>query len=455
MTLRRASCFPLLLSLGIAASCTAFDDDGARDDESLAALALAPGLAAAGSTSATAVAAHDSGRPALTAAERAAEDSIYRVAAAAAWRFIDRNHVPRTGLVRPFDHYEVATMWDVAGGLAATFSAHELGLLPRPDYDRRMSRALQTLASLPLFEGVFNKEYRVDNGAIIGISRAPSKRGYGASATDHGRLLLWLRIVANRHPQHRAAVERVIARLDLGRLVDDGYLQGRQLSRRTGRTREFQEGRIGYEQYAAHGFAAWGLRAEKALDLREHLEPKTVEGIHVPGDERGGDRLTSEPFVLLGLESGWASHERMAAYAVLGAQEGRYRRTGTLTMVSEDAINRAPDYFFYYTVLSSQGPWSIEVQRPNVRVSEPRWLSAKAAFGWHALVGSRYTRTVLDTIAERALVNGVWGSGIFENGRPTGNPNINTAAVVLEAALYRRVRTPFARLAAAPAVATR
>ena len=386
----------------------------------------------------------------LTPEALAREDSLYASAARTAWRFVDRNYVQATGLVRPFDTYAIATMWDVASGLAALFSARELGILDPADYDRRMGRALATLAALPLFEDIgFNKEYQVETGRQIGISRRPSSRGYGISATDHGRLLLWLRIVADRHPQHRAAATRVATRLDLEEFEDDGYLVGRQVSRRTGRTRAFQEGRIGYEQYAARGFSAWGLNARKALDIGENRKAAMVDGVEVPADDRGRDRLTSEPFVLLGMEAGWKPAERGAAQALLAAQEARYRRTGTLTMVSEDAINRAPDYFFYYTLLSPHGPWSIDVQRPGVKVNGPRWVSTKGAFAWHALAPRAYTQAVVDTIARRARVRDAWGSGIFERGGPTGNANLNTAAVVLESALYRAVRRPFLHMGAA------
>jgi hypothetical protein len=224
--------------------------------------------------------------------------------------------------------------------------------------------------------------------------------------------------------------------------VDDGYLIGRQVSKRTGRTRKVQEGRIGYEQYAARGFELWGTVAANALDIAKNAKSQVVSGVQVPSDIRGADRLTSEPFVLLGLEVGWTPAERAVARNVLAAQQARYAETKRLTLVSEDAINRAPDYFFYNTVLSRHGPWSIDVQRPGARITGPRWLSTKAAFGWHALLPDDYTRMVVDTVRARALVNGVWGSGVFDNGRPTATPNINTAAGVLEAALYRSNGAP-------------
>jgi hypothetical protein len=129
-------------------------------------------------------------------------------------------------------------------------------------------------------------------------------------------------------------------------------------------------------------------------------------------------------------------------------QAARYKQGDTLTMASEDAIDIAPDYFFYYAILSRRGPFMIEVQR-QARVNGPRWVSTKAAFAWHALMPDDYTRLVVDHVRQRALVNGEWGSGVLENGRPTGHPNLNTAAVVLEAAAYRKLGRPFLSLPAA------
>ncbi|MBA3891051.1 MAG: DUF3131 domain-containing protein [Gemmatimonadaceae bacterium] len=418
----------------VLAACAGNADDGPLTNRTTAALTATTELVADSTPS-------DS-TPSVDPELRAHDDRVFAEAADAAWRFIDRNYAPATGFIRAFEHYPVSTIWDIASGIGALFSAAELGLVPMDEYHRRTARALHTLGTLPLFEGGFNKEYRVDNGAVIGIERTPARRGYGVSATDHGRLLIWLRIVAQRHPVHRPAVDRIVQRLALASFTGDGYLKGRQLSRRTGRTLSFQEGRLGYEQYAARGFALWGVTAGNALDIERNLQPRDVEGVQVPGDKRGNDRLTSEPFVLLGIEVGFTPAEQQAALAVLAAQEARYRRTGTLTLVSEDAIDVAPDYFFYYTVLSRHGPFTLEVQRPNVRPEQPRWVSTKAAFGWHALAPSPYTRQVVDSLSRVALVRGIWGSGMFEGGGATGNPNVNTASVVLEAALHHRVGRP-------------
>jgi hypothetical protein len=416
------------------AACGRSDDDLALKAEALPASAIVTPAVA----------------PWLTAARREQEDSIFGDAARMAWHFADRNYIASTGLTRPLETYAIGTMWDLASGLAAAFSAQELGLLSRAEYDQRTARALRTLEQLPLFENAgFNKEYVFTTGSLITLQRQPGRTGYGISTTDQGRLLLWLRIIANRHPVHAPAVDRIVKRLDLKSFVDNGYLRGRQVSRRTGSTRPYQEGRIGYEQYAARGLHAWGVEADKALDIRENMGSRVVYGVDLPEDKRGRDRLTSEPFILLGMEAGYTPAELEVARRVVAVQAARYKLGDTLTMASEDAIDIAPDYFFYYAILSPRGPFTVEVQR-QVPVSGPRWVSTKAAFAWHALMPGDYTRLVVDHVRSKARVGGEWGSGVLENGRPTGDANLNTAAVVLEAAAYRKLGRPFISLPGMP-----
>ena len=69
------------------------------------------------------------------------------------------------------------------------------------------------------------------------------------------------------------AVERIVARLKLDRLVADGYLRGGNIDINTKEHLHYQEGRIGYEQYAALGLAVWGVQAPKALDFALNGEP--------------------------------------------------------------------------------------------------------------------------------------------------------------------------------------
>lgn len=371
--------------------------------------------------------------------------ATFLTAARTAWEYVDRQYQPSTGLINSVAGYTFATVWDIGSGLAALFSARELGLLSPEEYDRRMSRALRTLQEVKLFDGIaFNKNYSTRTGRIAGRNDrdAAGERGYGWSSTDIGRLLIWLRIVAENHPAYAADAARVVERMSLLQIVKDGYLWGGSLGRR-GQLNRYIEGRIPYEQYAATGFALWGHEAEHALGLTENALPIEVLEVPLVADRRGHDHLTSEPLVLMGLETGWTPEMAALAANVLRAQAERHRRTGQVTMVSEDAIPQAPYYFFYYTLNFHGRQFAVVTQSPERVLDEPRWISAKAAYGWHALLGDAYTRLAVEAVAGARHAGRGWSSGVYEgSGRSTGSENINTAAVILEAALYHQRGRP-------------
>lgn len=367
------------------------------------------------------------------------ERALFLDAARAAWAYVDRNYIETTGLVRAHDTYQYVTVWDIGSMLAAYHSAHELGIIEKAEFDRRTSRLLRTLSEMPLFERLaYNKLYDAQTGNAVGRDERPSTTGYGWSVLDLGRLLAVLKVVESSHPQHVDGVRAVVARLDLQQLVRDGYLMGRDLDPRTGEARSYQEGKIGYEQYAAEGFAEWGATAEKALSFTENATPIEVLGVELSGDRRGDDKLTSEPFVMMGLELGWRSPEwRSMAWRVLAAQEARYDATGQITMVSEDALPVPPHYFYYYTVYHDGHAFRVNAPGGATGLDEPRWISTKAAFGWHALLPSAYTWAALQAVAPAGEPGRGWNAGVFERtGRSTGSRNMNTAAIVLESALY-------------------
>jgi hypothetical protein len=360
-------------------------------------------------------------------------------AARSAWTYIDGQYHPETGLINSVAGYKYATVWDIGSGVLALYSANQLGLLPDAEYDQRMGRTLRTLTETALFQGTaFNKNYHTETGRIAGRNgqEEQTRDGYGWSALDLGRLLLALKVVAVNQPRFADRVQAVVARLDFSRLVADGYLRGEDLSPVNNRLRRYQEGRLGYEQYSALGYAAWGHRAERALALTD-ARPVTVLGIPLLADTRGNDLLTSEPFVMYGLEVGWTPEVRDLAWRVLAAQEARYRQTGAITIVNEDALNRPP-YFLYYSVLGDGKEFLVAPPDGAPPGATPRTVSTKGAYGWHALLPSAYTWLAVQRVEGSRTPRG-WGAGVFEeDGRISGGENINTAAVILEATLYTR-----------------
>jgi len=374
------------------------------------------------------------------------ERQLFLDAARTAWAFVERNYQPSTGLARAHDTYQYVTIWDVASALAATYSAHELGLIADAAYNQRMQRALATLGSMDLFDGAaFNKSYDSKTGRMIDRNQRLSSKGYGWSTTDIGRLLIWLRIISVNQPQFAQQATAIVKRLSIQRMIADGYLQGSDLDPQTGQLRAYPEGRIGYEQYAASGLALWGYRAERALDAKLNALPVNVLGVSIVADKRGDERVTSEPYIMMGMETGWFSPElREQAWRVLAAQEARYKSTGTLTMVSEDALPDPPYYFYYYNVYRQGRPFTIDAQAATGYLERPRWLSSKAAFAWHALLPSPYTLAVLQAVQPAMIPGRGWGAGVYEGTlRPTGDASLNTAALILEAAVYNLRGHPF------------
>src|SRR6202162_459818 len=150
------------------------------------------------------------------------ERQLFLNAARIAWAFVDRNYQPSTGLSRAHDTYQYVTLWDVASGLAATHSAHELGLISDAVYNQRIQRALTTLSMADLFDNAaFNKSYDSKTGKMIDRKQRISSRGYGWSVTDIGRLLTWLRILAVNQPHFATHAASIVRRLDMSRLIKD------------------------------------------------------------------------------------------------------------------------------------------------------------------------------------------------------------------------------------------
>jgi ankyrin repeat protein len=381
----------------------------------------------------------------MPAAARAAgppgwnEDAAFRDAARTAWAYVQAHYRPATGLVDASEGWANTTMWDVGSTLAAYYSARELSLLPDAEYKARVARVLRTLSAVPLFDGItYDRQY-----PTRAVGRGPRA---GWSPTDLGRLFLWLRIIGARDPELAAAAEAAVRRTKTDGVLRDGFMWG--LRAAGGERRQFQEGRIGYEQYAAAGFSNWGLPVQHASVLTRYALPMRIMGQPVLADLRGDDRLTSDPIVMLGMEVGWTREAQALAQGLLAAQQERWRRSGRVTIVGEDAISLAPHNFFYYCAYTHGREFAVDVQDPDAVVKGPRWVSTKNAFAWHALLPSDYTRLAVATVRPAAGSRG-WASGVYEDGGGSTRTNsINTQAVILEAAVFRRTRTPFLAVSA-------
>jgi Protein of unknown function (DUF3131) len=422
----------LVLLVGPAAAAPRLEVSWDGREAWSAARGAPPGLSGAGIASFAAAAEAEPARPDSVPNER----EFFLNAARVAWRYVQQQTHPETGLVNSVVGYPYTTVWDMGSALAALYCADQLDIISGEEYDQRLKRLLGTMQRMPLFENAaFGKNYSTERAAMVDRDNKPSERGTSVTVTDMGRLLIWLKIIRDTQPQYAEAVDAVTGRFDLKRFVRDGYLYGIALDR-AGRLQPYQEGRLGYEQYAAAGFEMWGSPARRSLDLKHNAQEVTVQGVTLLADRRRGEYLASEPFVLAGMELGWYPELRNQAWRILAAQEARFRQTGQVTIASEDAINQPP-YFLYYSVYTDGRPFAVLPPEGSPRGELPRTVSTKAAFAWHALLPSSYTWQAVRSVQPAAGGTG-WGSGVYESdlNRSTGAENINTTAVVLESALY-------------------
>ncbi|MDQ6771183.1 MAG: DUF3131 domain-containing protein [Gemmatimonadota bacterium] len=379
-------------------------------------------------------------QPALGLVISPQERQLYLDAARTSWNLVSRITEPSTGLARAHPNYSYVTLWDIAGVIAANYVAHELGFINDIVFDANIGHILSTLSSVDLFEGrAFNRIYDAKTARMVDNASKISSLGAGWSSVDMGRLLIWLRIIAIKHPKYGPFTAQVVKRLDMSKLLNDGYLQGVDVDPVTGQRSTFTESEIGYQQYALYGFSLWGAKVNpEGLDVQHDVRAVNVLGVRLLTDSRGNDRVMSEPFILLGLEPGYRSADlQRQAAQVLGAQTARYQQTGIVTAASEDALPDPPYYFYYYSIWHRGKAFTIEGPGDKKYVERPRWISTKAAFGWNAVLPSPYTQFVLKAVQPAVTPIG-WGAGVYEvTLKPTGVPSLNTAALIMESALYK------------------
>jgi len=409
-----------------------------RSDKSLLVFSLVIG--AVSGSSACSKAQQSVQQPAGASAVTPEERQLYLDAAHTSWNFVNRITEPSTGLARAHATYSYVTLWDIAGVIAANYTAHELAFINDATYDSHIQRILATLSTIDLFDNAaFNRIYDAKTGRMVDNASKISNLGAGWSSVDIGRLLIWLRILSVKQPKYAPLATQIVRRLNMSKLLNDGYLQGVDVDPKTGKRQTFTEDEIGYQQYALSGFAMWGARVNSAgLDVRSNVAVVNVLGVRLLVTSPGNDRVMSEPFIMLGMETGFRSPQlgRQAAQ-VLAAQTARYQRTGIVTAVTEDALPDPPYYFYYYSVYHRGKSFVVEGPGDNKYVERPRWVSSKAAFGWNAVLPNAYTQLVLRAVRPAGTTNG-WGSGVYEDTlQPTGVPSLNTAALIMESALYK------------------
>ena len=247
-------------------------------------------------------------------------------------------------------------------------------------------------------------------------------------------ILVW------NYPEYTELVNEVLSGWDIAAISVNAEMIGADIDE-DNNTLYLQEGRLGYEEYAAKSLVLAGLDFSEAVDYSRYFEYVEIDGVEVGTDLRTPDKfdainfVVSEPYVLDGIEYGWDRYSRSLAYSVYQAQEARFKRTGKLTAVSEDNIDQAP-YFVYNTVFADGKAWNA-VTETGEDASEFKTLSSKAAIGWYALYETPYTDALFEKIKDNFDSDKGWFAGIYEeSGKQNKALTANTNAIILESLRY-------------------
>lgn len=376
-------------------------------------------------------------------------------AAEVAWHYFEKFTQETTGLANSVGNYPSTTMWDTASYIAGAAAAYELCLIEKPEFDRRMTQLLTTIKGLELFRNEMpNKVYHTKTGQKVDYTNKAGEIGF--SALDIGRFMVWMRILKNRYPHLGNTIDAVLLKWDFSNTVsDEGLLFGAYVDEDSGETVYAQEGRLGYEEYAAKGFALWGFKPILAHRAEPFLTA-AIYGISVPYDGRDPRIFHSQNYVVTesylqdGLElgfdlphdthtpewlhsDGWRAEFADRIYEV---QENRWQNTGFMTARSEHNV-KGPPYFTYDTIFSDGYPWNTVTPRGDYTPDHAA-VASKAALGLWALWDTEYTEVLYEAIIELYDPENGMFEGLYERGQ--GRVEIFTAnnnGIILTALLHK------------------
>lgn len=361
-----------------------------------------------------------------------------------AWKYFERNWNASTGLVNAVDRYEWTTLWDQGSAVFGLHAANQLGVISAETFQQHLTKLLGTLETLPLPQhGLPNKAYSTISATMYQLDNTPDPEGIsGWSTLDTARFLAAMHVLRTHYPSYRDRVERIVKRWQLTKLVKDGWLYGGHPDA-SDRLQYLQEGRLGYEQYAAYCLKLWNLEATNALS-KPPVQNIKIDGIAIDVDRRdlatsgASNHLTNDPYVLWGLEIGWDEAGKRQSEALYRLQAQRFGQTKIVTCINEDSIDRSP-YFLYYSVYVNGQPWQA-IDSFGKSYPDLKFVSTKAAFGWSALMAKDpYASTLRNTVINLADGDRGYFSGQYENPGLGVNRvmDVNTNGIILESLLYK------------------
>lgn len=369
-----------------------------------------------------------------------------------AWRYFENNTQPQTGLVNGSDKQPRVTLWQMGDTLIALLAARDLGLVLEPEFDARLTRLLGTLNRLTLTETrTPGRLYSSRTATPIDFTGKPAKSGW--SAKDMARLMLALRLTAERAPQYREYLDKIILRWNFCRVMDnEGELWSASVQNGQPVLRE--ELRLGESEYAASAFRLWGFPAGKAFTPPSRnvilFQRSLAVDARDPRTTWQPSLLTTLPAMLPGVEFGWQPPGvpsdvqkalRARAEGIWLTQKSRWEQDKVLTARADFYLSQAP-WHVEDTVWGNGYAWNTlgDDGKYYPRLAQ---VSTKAVFLLWALWENDYTDALMAVTHHLNNPQQGWFEGRVE---ATGDINptltLSTNAMVLEALYYKHNAGP-------------
>ncbi|MFY8000089.1 MAG: DUF3131 domain-containing protein, partial [Candidatus Kapaibacteriota bacterium] len=374
-----------------------------------------------------------------------------------AWKYFERNYQDTTGLVNAVDMFPSTTMWDIAAYMAALVAVREMGIIDVGTFNYRIEKMFKTFMRISFFRDELpNKCYNTITGAKVNYGNQPMEIGF--SAIDLARFLVWSMIIKERYPEHSDRIDDFILRWKFQNVIDStGVLFGATVDEKNNKkTMYLQEGRLGYEEYAAKAFQLWGFQTDLAAKP-EPYDTRIIYGVEIPYDTRdprvlgAHNYVVSESYVLDGIEMNWdkgtdresddirSTDNIIADFAqrIYKVQEERYKRTGIMTARTEHQLDGDP-YFVYDAIFTDGYPWNT-ITEDGRYVPQFSAVALKGALGLWALWETKYTDALFQYIKNAFDPQKGFFEGILERkgNEPIRAFTMNNNGIMLETLLYK------------------
>ncbi len=363
-----------------------------------------------------------------------------------AWKYFENNYQKKTGLVNAADRYPSTTMWDSGTSIGAIIAAYDLGLISEKEFDDRIINMLSGIYELKLYhDEAPNKVYNTETAEMVDYNNEASEKGLGVSVLDLARLSSWLNILACTHPKHASLARDIITHWNYCSLINNGQMYGLYLDPVTDKNQILQEGRLGYEQYAGKVFKMLGF--DQSISATYNNDYKAVVNINdvpIAYDNRDPRKygaynyVVTESYVMDAFEHGFNEENKTLTDNIYEVQKRRWQKTGQVTAVTEDNVDRKPN-FVYNTIYAAGSPWNA-ITDTGKDMEQLKSVSTKAAFSMAYLYpDDPYSKELLNSISSAYDPDRGWFPGVYEKG--LGYNDIitsNTNGVILTTMLYKK-----------------